>query len=424
MVLNKTRPDFLAENNTNHPRYLTVEQAIEEVSRGKMIILYDREDRENEGDLYIAARFASPEALHFMAREGAGLLCQALCKEQADRLGLNPMVQENSSSHQTAFTVSVDAREGTSTGISAQDRSRTARVLINPQSLPEDLLRPGHLFPLIAHPGGLLSRQGHTEAAVELARLAGLEASGLICEILKEDGSMARSKDLEKLAERWNLGLLGVEALKAYLEDQYQTLLQSDYGTFNLRVYPGLETKSQHEASGPLAMAGANDDDFTLSLGSPETSQDAVLLRIHSECLTGEVLHSQRCDCGYQLDESLKRIAQEGRGLLIYLRQEGRGIGLVQKIRAYHLQDEGLDTLDANLKLGLPADARDYSKALAILKRLGIRKVRLLSNNPEKLRALEEGGIEVCEQIPLKTQAGPFNKKYLETKKIRFGHQL
>ncbi len=391
--------------------------AIEQTRRGRILIVTDDEGRENEGDLVLAAERVTPEAVNFMARHARGLLCQAITAQRARELDLEPMTRENTSAHATAFTVSVDARGVTTTGISAFDRAATIGAVIDPGCLPEDLLRPGHVFPLVAKDGGVLARAGHTEAAVDLARMAGLYPSGILCEVLDDDGTMARLPRLALLARRHGLRIVTVAELAAYRRRVEPDLvrrtgdarLPTEVGEFRLVVYESaLEPGLSH---------------FALVKGEPHLGA-APLVRVHSECLTGESLLSARCDCGFQLRESMRRVQAAGSGVIVYLRQEGRGIGFANKVRAYRLQDEGVDTVEANLRLGLPADARDYTSAARILQDLGISSVQLLTNNPAKIAGLRAGGIEVVERIPLEVGPGRDNRAYLATKKERCGHLL
>lgn len=395
----------------------TIPQALQALRDGRMIIVVDDAHRENEGDLVMAAEKVTPEAVNFMTRYGRGLICVALAPERVDALRLPLMVpdEENTAPHGTAFTVSVDAREGITTGISAFDRARTIRLLADPETRPEDLVRPGHVFPLRAREGGVLVRPGHTEAAVDLMRLAGLQPAGVICEILAEDGTMMRMPQLLALAARHGLPLIRIADLITYLRGQDDSLqcyaqatLPTPYGPFRIFAYRDNFTGRDH-----LALVRGEVQ------GSPPP-----LVRIHSECLTGDVFGSQRCDCGPQLEKALELIATEGRGVIIYLRQEGRGIGLCNKVRAYALQDQGLDTVEANLQLGFPPDARDYAVAALILKDLGIRQVRLMTNNPQKVNDLEHHGISVNERIPLVIPPTVHNWRYLHAKREKLGHLL
>ncbi len=391
-----------------------VEKALEALRAGRMIIVVDDEDRENEGDLVMAAEKATPEAINFMTRYGRGLVCVPMTAERAAELQLPLMVDQGEESMGTAFTVSVDAR-GVRTGISAAERARTVQLLADPATRPEDLIRPGHIFPLKAKAGGVLRRAGHTEAAVDLMRLAGLQPVGVICEIMNPDGTMARRPELEVFAQEHGLVLLSVRDVIRYRMHHEQvvrpvaeTRLPTEHGTFRLVGYEAIAPGEHHVA----LVKGEVDD------GEP------VLVRVHSECLTGEVFGSFRCDCGPQLEAALQHIEWEGRGVLIYMRQEGRGIGLLNKIRAYALQDQGLDTVEADHALGFPADLREYGISAQILKDLGVRSVRLMTNNPDKVRSLEGYGIEVVERVPLEIGANPSNRRYLETKRTKMGHWL
>jgi 3,4-dihydroxy 2-butanone 4-phosphate synthase / GTP cyclohydrolase II len=395
--------------------FSTIPEALEEVRRGRMVVVCDDENRENEGDLTLAAQFATPEAVNFMAKEGRGLICLALTPERCDQLGLDLMAAKNESPFQTAFTTSVEAREGISTGISAHDRARTIQVAIDPSSGPEDLVQPGHIFPLKAKEGGVLERAGQTEAAVDLARLAGLIPAGVICEVMNEDGTMARVSDLVPYCERHGLTMITVADLIAYrrrteklVERVVATRLPTGFGEFAAVGYRSLVDDKHHVAMVKGEVAGAED----------------VLVRVHSECLTGDVFHSLRCDCGDQLAAALAMIEREGQGVLLYLSQEGRGIGLLNKLRAYKLQEDGLDTVDANLRLGLPADLRDYGVGAQILADLGLSSIRILTNNPKKIHGIEGYGLSVTEQLPIQPIPNPHNEEYLRTKRDRLGHTL
>ena len=402
--------------------FANTEEAIEEIRRGKMLIVTDDEGRENEGDFVMAAEAVTPEAVNFIASRGRGLLCQAITALRSRELRLPLMVRENTALHTTAFAVSVDARRGTTTGISAFDRAATIRVLTAPETRPEDLARPGHIFPLIAADGGVLTRAGHTEAASDLARLAGFAPSGILCEILDEDGSMARLPRLTQLAAEFKLKILTVKELAAWRAKNdpapaaapaaakrlAESRLPTRAGDFRVIAYDNPECSAQPHIA--LVSRTAFDP-------------DNALVRVHSECLTGEVLLSGRCDCRAQLEEAMQRISSEG-GVLIYLRQEGRGIGLTEKIRAYALQDEGRDTYDANICLGHDPDERDYTMAAAILKDLKVSCIRLMTNNPAKVQALGDAGIIVRERIPVEIKPGEDNREYLAAKKARFGHKL
>ncbi|MHC6202345.1 3,4-dihydroxy-2-butanone-4-phosphate synthase [Breznakiellaceae bacterium SP9] len=394
--------------------FVSIEEAIEEIRQGKMLIVTDNEERENEGDFIMAAEKVSPEAVNFMTRYGRGLLCQAITTDRARKLELTTMVRDNTSVHTTAFTISVDAKNGTTTGISAFDRAATIKTIVDPAACPEDLLRPGHIFPLIAKDGGVLIRDGHTEATVDLARLAGCSPSGILCEILDTDGNMARLPRLQEIAQQHNLKIVTVANLIRWRKEHdelrriAESCLPTAAGEFRIVLYENpLKPEQPH-----LAMISAKAFDPT-----------NALVRVHSECFTGEVLMSARCDCAAQLAQSLRQIATEG-GVVIYLRQEGRGIGLTEKIRAYNLQDLGYDTAEANIKLGHQPDERDYTIAAAILRDLGIEGIRLMTNNPAKETALKTAGIRINERVAIEIKPGEINRKYLTTKKVRFGHQL
>jgi 3,4-dihydroxy 2-butanone 4-phosphate synthase/GTP cyclohydrolase II len=395
--------------------FSTIEEAIEDIRRGRMVVVCDDEHRENEGDLTMAAQFATPEAINFMAKEARGLICLALTPERCDELGLDLMAAKNESAFQTAFTISVEAREGVTTGISAADRARTIQVAIDPGSQPGDLVQPGHVFPLKARDGGVLERAGQTEAAVDLARLAGLIPAGVICEVMNEDGTMARVSDLIPYCRRHGLSMITVADLIGYrrrteklVERVVATRLPTAFGEFTAVGYRSLVDDKHHVAMVKGEVAGAED----------------VLVRVHSECLTGDVFHSLRCDCGEQLAAALAMIEREGKGVLLYLSQEGRGIGLLNKLRAYKLQEDGLDTVDANLKLGLPADLRDYGVGAQILVDLGLTSIRILTNNPKKIHGIDGYGLSVTEQVPIQSVPNPHNEDYLRTKRDRLGHAL
>jgi 3,4-dihydroxy 2-butanone 4-phosphate synthase/GTP cyclohydrolase II len=402
-----------------------IPEVLEDLRQGKMAVLVDAEDRENEGDLICAAEKVTPEIINFMAKFGRGLICLPLTAEKCDALGLYPQTLENTARFGTAFTVSVDAAEGVSTGISAADRAQTVRVAIADNARPKDLARPGHIFPLRARTGGVLVRAGQTEGAIDLARLAGLKPAGVICEVMNEDGSMARVPELLEFCRRHELKITSVAKLVEYRlqrESQIKRFesicLPTDYGEFKLIGYESITSPEPHLA---LCKGGIGDLD---AHGQPIEHPEPVLVRVHSECMTGDLFHSQRCECGYQLITAMKMIEQQGAGALIYLRQEGRGIGLSNKLRAYKLQEQGLDTVDANLKLGLAADRRDYGIGAQICRDLGLRTIRILTNNPKKVSRLEVYGIKVVEQIPLRAKPSKHNIDYLRTKKRRLGHML
>jgi 3,4-dihydroxy 2-butanone 4-phosphate synthase/GTP cyclohydrolase II len=392
-----------------------ISEVIEEIRKGRMVIVTDDEDRENEGDLVMAASKVTPQAVNFMAQYGRGLICVPVTEERAAHLGLQRMVAHNRELHATDFTVSVDATHGTTTGISARDRAATIKVLSNPKALPKDLRQPGHIFPLQAAKGGVLKRAGHTEAGVDLARLAGLDPSGVICEILNEDGSMARLPDLLKFKKKHGLKICSIKDLIAYRRKSEKLVLReqeivmpTDFGDFQMFLYRD-EMNNQHH----LAL-----------VKGPLDPKKPALVRVHSECLTGDVFGSRRCDCGSQLHRALAQIAESGHGVLVYMRQEGRGIGLAAKIHAYKLQEEGLDTVEANERLGYPADLRDYGTGAQILADLGIRKIRLLTNNPRKVVGLEGYGMEIVERVPIRAEANKHNARYLSTKKKKLGHMI
>jgi 3,4-dihydroxy 2-butanone 4-phosphate synthase/GTP cyclohydrolase II len=395
--------------------FVSIETAIDEIRAGRFVVVVDDEDRENEGDLTMAAQFVTPEAVNFMATHARGLICLCLTPERCEELGLRQMTDQNETPFNTAFTVSIEAREGVSTGISAHDRARTIQVAIDPTSTPHDLVQPGHVFPLRARTGGVLKRSGQTEAAVDLARLAGLAPAGVVCEIMNDDGTMARVPDLIGYCERHGLHMITVAELIEYRRKHEKLVkrivsvrLPTAYGFFQAVAYEEVLTGKHHVA---------------LVKGDVEGAED-VLVRVHSECLTGDVFHSQRCDCGEQLDRALARIEEEGRGVLLYLAQEGRGIGLVNKLRAYELQEQGLDTVEANLRLGFAADAREYGIGSQILADLGLTTIRVLTNNPKKITGISGFGLSVVSQEPIEIEPNPENLEYLESKRAKMGHTI
>jgi len=395
--------------------FAPIEDAIESIRAGRMVIVVDDANRENEGDLTIAAEKVTPEAINFMARYGRGLICLSMTPERLDELEIPLMVSQNSSRFETAFCVSIEAKGQTSTGISASDRAATVRTALDPATRPSDLARPGHMFPLRSRTGGVMVRAGQTEAAVDLARIAGLYPAGVICEIMNEDGTMARVPELTKFAKRHGLLMVTIADLIKYrtrteslVKRVASARLPTDLGEFRIFAFESVVDKQTHVA---------------LVYGEIGDGKN-ILVRVHSQCLTGDVLHSVRCDCGAQLDAALERIAAEGRGVLLYLHQEGRGIGLANKIRAYELQDEGFDTVEANERLGFKADQRDYGVGVQILKELGVRSMRLLSNNPRKLVGIEGYGLSVTEWLALEIPASESTRRYLKTKKEKLGHKL
>jgi 3,4-dihydroxy 2-butanone 4-phosphate synthase/GTP cyclohydrolase II len=406
-------------------QFSEIPQVLEELRQGRMIVLVDAEDRENEGDLVCAAEKVTPEIINFMAKYGRGLICLPLTAEKCDSLGLYPQTVDNTARFGTAFTVSIDAAEGIKTGISAADRARTIQVAIAPEAKASDLVRPGHVFPLRSRGGGVLVRAGQTEGAVDLTRLAGLAPAGVICEIMNEDGSMARVPQLLKFCEKHKLKIASIAKLIEYRlqsESQIKRVecvdLPTDYGEFKLIGYESVTSPEPHLA---LCKGGVGQLDEN---GETIEHDEPVLVRVHSECMTGDLFHSQRCECGYQLVTAMKMIEKAGKGALIYLRQEGRGIGLTNKLRAYKLQEQGLDTVEANLKLGLMADKRDYGIGAQICRDLGLREIRILTNNPKKISRLEVYGIKIVEQIPLMAEPSKHNIDYLRAKKCRLGHML
>jgi 3,4-dihydroxy 2-butanone 4-phosphate synthase/GTP cyclohydrolase II len=395
--------------------FITVEEAVARIARGEQIIVVDDADRENEGDLIFASDKVTPDAVNFMARFGRGLICVSITGERCDELDLPLMVEKNTSTHGTAFTISIEVKEGTTTGISAHDRAATVQAIVDPKTRPADLQRPGHMFPLRAQDGGVLKRAGHTEASVDLARMAGLTPSGVLCEVMDDDGQMARLPRLEEFAREHGLGILTVADLIAYrmrnenlVERVAGPALPTEAGDFRIYGYRNRVTGEEHVA---LVMGQIN-------------PKEPVLVRVHSQCLTGDVFSSRRCDCGSQLDAAMRQIAEEGKGILLYLLQEGRGIGLFNKLRAYELQDQGEDTVEANLHLGFKADPRDYGTGAQILVDLGARRLRLMTNNPKKYTALRGFGLEIDERVPLEVPPTDSNRHYLEVKKLKMGHLL
>jgi len=392
-----------------------IETALEDIRNGRFIIVVDSEERENEGDLVIASELVTPDAVNFMAKEARGLICISLTEDRALELKLPPMELQNTSLHTTAFTVSVDAVKNTTTGTSSYDRFETIRTLMAPDALPDDLARPGHVFPIVGKEGGVLRRAGHTEASMDLARMAGLHPSGVICEIMAQDGTMARVGQLEKFARKHNLTMITIEDLIRYrrrkedlVERTVTVALPTDFGEFTLHLYEDQYDEDSHIA---LTMGDISED-------------NPVLVRMHSECLTGDVFGSRRCDCGSQLMAAMKVIADNGSGIIVYLRQEGRGIGLKHKIRAYKLQEDGLDTVEANEELGFPPDLRDYGVGAQILYDLGARKLIVMTNNPMKLVGLEGHGLEIVDRLPINVSANELNRRYLQTKKSKLGHLI
>ena len=393
----------------------TIDDVISDVARGRIVIVTDDADRENEGDLVMAAEKATPNAVNFMATHGRGLICVPISNERAEQLGLQRMVAQNREMYRTDFTVSVDAARGVTTGISAHDRATTIQAIANPKSAPDDLVQPGHVFPLRAKDGGVLRRAGHTEAAVDLAGMAGLQPAGVLCEILHDDGTMARLPELMEFRKRHGLRICTIQSLIAHrrlweklVELEQIVKMPTDYGDFDLHLYRAKLDGRHH-----LALVKGKID-----------KNKPTLVRVHSQCLTGDVFGSRRCDCGNQLHAALHQIQEEGNGVLVYMRQEGRGIGLAAKIHAYKLQEEGLDTVEANARLGYPTDLRDYGLGAQILFDLGVRQFRFLTNNPKKVVGLEGYGIQMIEQVPIRSEANPHNAKYLETKRVKMGHLL
>lgn len=395
-------------------KFNTIDEAIEDIAKGKMVILVDDEDRENEGDLCMAAEKVTPAAINFMAKYGRGLICLSLTPQRVEELKLPMMTEENTSSFGTAFTVSIEAKKGVTTGISAADRATTILTAIDPKTKPEDLARPGHVFPLRAKPGGVLQRAGQTEGSVDLARLAGLYPAGVICEIMNDDGTMARVPELMEFAKRHNLKIVTIKDLihyrirtERFVRRIADVSLPTDYGDFRA-----------------IAYANDLDPNIHIALIKGEIKDEPVLVRVHSECLTGDVFSSKRCDCGEQLHKAMEMIEKAGKGVILYMRQEGRGIGLANKLKAYELQDKGLDTVEANLKLGFKPDLRDYGIGAQILLDLGVRRMRLMTNNPKKIVGLEGYGLKVVERVPIETRPHENNIIYLRTKKKKLGHML
>ena len=393
-----------------------VEEGIEAIKNGEMVIVVDDEDRENEGDFIMAARFATPEAINFMSKEGRGLICIALTEQRCTELELTPMVSSNTSLHETAFTVSVDLiSTDTTTGISASDRSKTILALIDSNTKSTDLGRPGHIFPLIAKDGGVLRRTGHTEATVDLARLAGVEPAGVLVEVMNEDGTMARLPELKKIAEKFNLKIISIKDLIEYrldidslVEEQVRVDMPTKYGHFKLIAFKDKSSNAEH-----------------LAMIKGEWQKDEPLLtRVHSSCFTGDILASFRCDCGEQLHRAMQMIEAEGKGVILYMNQEGRGIGLLNKLKAYKLQEEGMDTVEANLHLGFAMDERDYGVGAQMLKLLGVSKLKLMSNNPKKRAALKGYCLEIVEIVPIEIKPNKYNEKYLQTKRDKMGHEI
>lgn len=394
----------------------SIEAALEDIRQGKLVIVVDDEDRENEGDFITAARNVTPEIINFMSTHGRGLICAPLVEERCEELGLDLMVRDNTALHQTPFTVSVDLLgHGCTTGISAHDRAKTIQALINPDTKPEELGKPGHIFPLKAKSGGVLRRAGHTEATIDLARLAGFEPAGVLVEIMNEDGSMARLPELREIAKKFDLKLISIKDLIEYrlrqetlIEEDVRVQMPTKYGNFELIAFKQLNTGDMHMA---------------LKKGDWQAG-DPVLLRVHSSCFTGDILHSLRCDCGEQLQAAMQMVEKEGKGLILYMNQEGRGIGLLNKLKAYKLQEQGLDTVQANLELGFKMDERDYGIGAQILRYLNITKIRLITNNPRKRAGLSGYGLEIVENVPIEIHPNPHNEFYLKTKRDKLGHEI
>jgi 3,4-dihydroxy 2-butanone 4-phosphate synthase / GTP cyclohydrolase II len=405
----------MKKRNAKKGQFDDIPSVLKDIRSGRMVVVVDDEDRENEGDLVLAAEKVTPEAVNFMAKHARGLICVPTTGDRLKQLGVEQMVVQNRDTFKTDFQVSVDAARGVTTGISAADRARTIRIMVDPTATPADLVQPGHIFPLRSKPGGVLRRAGHTEAAVDLASLAGLRPAGVICEIMNDDGTMARLPELLRFAKRHRLRICTIEDLIEFrrtserLVEKVEAIrMPTDYGEFTLHLYESKVDGTQH-----------------LALVKGEVSgKKGVLVRVHSECLTGDVFGSRRCDCGPQLHAAMQRIEEEGRGVILYMRQEGRGIGLGPKIKAYKLQEQGLDTVDANLKLGFPMDLRDYGFGAQMLCDLGLKTIRLLTNNPKKVVGLQGHGLEIVEQLPIRVKPNPENERYLKTKRDRMGHTL
>jgi 3,4-dihydroxy 2-butanone 4-phosphate synthase/GTP cyclohydrolase II len=396
-------------------RFNSIESVVADLQKGKMVIVVDDADRENEGDLIMAAQFVTPEAVNFMAKHGRGLICAPTTSERLQQLGIERMVRQNRETFKTDFQISVDATQGITTGISAGDRAETIRIMADPTAVPDDLVQPGHVFPLRARPGGVLQRAGHTEAAVDLVRLAGCRPIGVICEIMSDDGSMARLPELLKFASKHRLKICTIADLIQFRRTREKLIervevvkLPTDYGDFNLHLY-----RSKLDGQHHLALVCGD-----------VAARSGVLVRVHSECLTGDVFGSRRCDCGPQLHQAMRQVAEAGCGVVVYMRQEGRGIGLAPKIKAYKLQEQGYDTVEANQKLGFDMDLREYGLGAQILADLGLRTIRLMTNNPRKVVGLEGYGLRILEQVPIKIRPNPHNARYLQTKRDKLGHLL